>query len=59
MTSYEMAFLERIEKQNLEILRKLESLSNSIGVLKESLSVNKIDHHNDDSTHDLTNCWCP
>lgn len=59
MTSYEMAFLERIEKQNLEILRKLESLSNSIGVLKESLSVNQIDHHDNDSTHDLTNCWCP
>ena len=59
MTSYEMAFLERIEKQNLEILRKLESLSNSIGVLKESLRVNQIDHHNNDSAHDLTNCWCP
>ena len=59
MTSYEMAFLERIEKQNLEILRKLESLSNSIGVLKESLRVNQIDHHNNDSVHDLTNCWCP
>lgn len=59
MTSYEMAFLERIEKQNLEILRKLESLSNSIGVLKESLRVNQIDHNNNDSIHDLTNCWCP
>lgn len=59
MTSYEMAFLERIEKQNLEILRKLESLSNSIGVLKESLRVNQIDHHSNDSAHDLTNCWCP
>lgn len=59
MTSYEMAFLERIEKQNLEILRKLESLGNSIGVLKESLRVNQIDHHNNDSAHDLTNCWCP
>ena len=59
MTSYEMAFLERIEKQNLEILRKLESLSNSIGVLKESLRVNQIDNHTNDSVHDLTNCWCP
>lgn len=59
MTSYEMAFLERIEKQNLEILRKLESLSNSIGVLKESLRVNQIDHNSNDSVQDLTNCWCP
>ena len=59
MTSYEMAFLERIEKQNLEILRKLESLSNSIGVLREGLRVNQIAHNNNDSAHDLTNCWCP
>lgn len=57
MTNYELSFLERIEKQNVEILKKIDHLNTTIEALKDKIPIT-IDH-NMDPRHDLMNSWCP
>ena len=56
MTNYELAFLERIERQNLEILKKLDDLNNTIMNLA---TMNSNARAANERQHDLLNSWCP
>lgn len=58
MTNYELSFLERIEKQNAEISKKIDNLNATIEILNNKISHITIDHNND-PRHDLMNSWCP